>query len=225
MKLLSNAIALLVIVVPLAMSPAQAQSAADAGMINQLSGEVSYQSGGVAAARATAYMKLRDGDVVRVASNASVRVVYFANGRQEAWKGPVSFTVGGSESRAAQGNTAQPEISQLPGGVPAKLAQTPEMMAIAKLGRAGSVTVRGVAQRPLNAVQTAEVQEARRIYERMKSATAADDIMPEIYLYTVVQQYSMYDEMKQLVKTMQTKQPNNDSVRDLDAWVENRKPQ
>ena len=50
MKLLSNAIALLVIVVPLAMSPAQAQSAADAGMINQLSGEVSYQSGGVAAA-------------------------------------------------------------------------------------------------------------------------------------------------------------------------------
>ena len=224
MKLLSTLTACLLVFAPSAF----AQSAADAGMINQLSGEVSYQSGAVAAARASAYMKLRDGDVVRVASGASVRVVYFANGRQEAWKGPASFTVGANESRAAQaapGNTGQPEISQLPGGVPAKLAQTPEMMAIAKLGRAGSVTVRGVAQRPLNAVQTAEVQEARRIYERLKGATAADDIMPEIYLYTVVQQYSMYDEMKQLVKTMQVKQPNNESVRDLDAWVENRKPQ
>ncbi len=224
MKFLSTLTACLFVFAPSAF----AQSAADAGMINQLSGEVSYQSGGVAAARASAYMKLRDGDVVRVASGASVRVVYFANGRQEAWKGPASFTVGANESRAAQaapGNTAQPDISQLPGGVPAKLAQTPEMMAIAKLGRAGSVTVRGVAQRPLNAAQTAEVQEARRIYERLKGATAADDIMPEIYLYTVVQQYSMYDEMKQLVKTMQVKQPNNESVRDLDAWVENRKPQ
>ena len=221
MKFLPALIAWFVLCVPSAF----AQSAADAGMINQLSGDVTYQSGGVATARASAYMKLRDGDVVRVASGASVRVVYFANGRQEAWKGPSSFTVGSAESRAAQGNTAPPEVSQLPGGVPAKLAQTPEMMAIAKLGRAGSVTVRGVAQRPLNAAQAAEVQEARRIYERMKGATAADDIMPEIYLYTVVQQYSMYDEMKQLVKTMQAKQPGNDSVRDLDAWVENRKPQ
>ncbi len=225
MRLLSQLIALFVIAAPLALSPARAQSAADAGMINQLSGEVSYQSGGVAAARATAYMKLRDGDVVRVAANASVRVVYFATGRQEAWKGPASFTIGANESRTAQGNTAQPQVSQLPGGVPAKLAQTPEMMAIAKLGRAGSVTVRGIAQPALNPAQTAEVQEARRIYERMKGATSADDIMPEIYLYTVVQQYSMYDEMKQLVRTMQSKQPNNDSVRDLDAWVENRKPQ
>ena len=58
----------------------------------------------------------------------------------------------------------------------------------------------------------------------MKAGTAADDIMPEIYLDTVIQNYSMYDEMKQLVKTMQIKQPNNDAVRDLDAWVENRRP-
>lgn len=27
----------------------------------------------------------------------------------------------------------------------------------------------------------------------------ADHIMPEVYLYTVVQSYSMYDEMRQLV--------------------------
>ena len=70
----------------------------------------------------------------------------------------------------------------------------------------------------------AEVREARKTYESMKSGAASDDIMPEIYLYTVVQNYSMYDEMKQLVKIMQAKQPHSEVVKDLDAWVENRRP-
>lgn len=205
----------------LAISTAFAQSAGDAGMINQLSGEVQYQPAGGSTARATAYMKLRDSDVVRVPAGASVRVVYFSNGRQESWKGPAAFTVGPSESR---GQSGQPEVSQLPGGVPQRLAQTPEMMQIAKLGRAGSVMVRGITPSTLTADQAAEVREARKTYESMMSAAPADDIMPEIYLYTVVQNYSMYDEMKQLVRVMQAKQPNSDIVKDLDAWVENRRP-
>lgn len=149
-------------------------------------------------------------------------MVYFANGRQEVWRGPAAFTVGAKESAAQSG---QPEVSQLPGGVPAKLAQTPEMMQIARLGRAGSVTVRGgLRPSPLTADQQAEVREARKTHETIKAGSGADDILPEIYLYTVIQNYSMFDEMKQLVKTMQAKQPNNEAVRDLDAWVENRRP-
>lgn len=205
----------------LAATSAFAQSAGDAGMINQMSGEVTYQAASGAAARATAYMKVRENDVVRVPAGAIVRVVYFANGRQEAWKGPAAFIVGAAESRSQAG---QPEVSQLPGGVPQKLAQTPEMMQIAKLGRAGSVTVRGITPSTLTADQSAEVREARKTYESMKAGLASDDIMPEIYLYTVVQNYSMYDEMKQLVKVMQIKQPNSEVVKDLDAWVENRRP-
>ena len=217
MKTLSRLFFLWMLSVPAAF----AQIAADAGMINQLSGEVTYQSATGAAARATAYMKVRESDVVRVPAGASVRVVYFTNGRQEMWKGPAAFMVGASESR---GQAGQPEISQLPGGVPQKLAQTPAMMDIAKLGRAGSVTVRGITPTSLSAEQAAEVRDARKTYETMKTGVAADDIMPEIYLYTVVQNYSMYDEMKQLVKIMQTKQPNSEVVKDLDAWVENRRP-
>ena len=217
MKILSSAIALFA----LTAASAFAQSAGDAGMINQLNGEATYQAPGGTSGRASAYMKLREGDTVRVPERSSVRMVYFATGRQEVWRGPSAFTVGAKESAAQAG---QPEVSQLPGGVPAKLAQTPEMMAIAKLGRAGSVTVRGIPQRALTTEQQAEVRDARKTYEAMKAGTAADDIMPEIYLYTVIQNYSMYDEMKQLVKTMQTKQPNNEAVRDLDAWVENRRP-
>ena len=217
MKFLSGLFAICLLAAP----PAFAQGSGDAGMINQLSGEVTYQAASGAAARATAYMKVRENDVVRVPAGASVRVVYFTNGRQEAWKGPAAFIVGAVESR---GQSGQPEISQLPGGVPQKLAQTPAMMDIAKLGRAGSVTVRGITPSSLTADQSAEVREARKTYETMKSGVAADDIMPEIYLYTVVQNYSMYDEMKQLVKIMQAKQPNSEVVKDLDAWVENRRP-
>ena len=76
---------------------------------------------------------------------------------------------------------------------------------------------------PLTADQQAEVREARKTHETIKAGSGADDILPEIYLYTVIQNYSMFDEMKQLVKTMQAKQPNNEAVRDLDAWVENRR--
>ena len=217
MKILSSCIVFFV----LGASAAFAQSAGDAGMINQLNGEATYQAPGGSSGHATAYMKIREGDVVKVPERSSVRLVYFATGRQEVWRGPAAFTVGAKESAAQSG---QPEVSQLPGGVPAKLAQTPEMMAIAKLGRAGSVTVRGIPQRTLTTDQQNEVRDARKAYEAMKAGTAADDIMPEIYLYTVIQNYSMYDEMKQLVKTMQTKQPNNEAVRDLDAWVENRRP-
>ena len=147
-------------------------------------------------------------------------MVYCASGRQEVWRGPVAFTVGAKESAAQPG---QPEVSQLPGGVPAKLAQTPVMTQIARLGRAGSVTVRGGLS-PLTADQQAEVREARKTHETIKAGSGADDILPEIYLYTVIQNYSMFDEMKQFVKTMQAKQPNNEAVRDLDAWVENRRP-
>jgi hypothetical protein len=200
--------------------PAHAQGAGDAGLINLLSGDVSYQPQGAAAGKATAYMKVRQGDGFRVPAGASVRVVYFSNGRQEMWKGPASFTVGAAESTAQNGRA---EVSQLPGGVPQKLTQTADLMQIAKLGRAGSVMVRGI-RPPLTAEQQAELTQARKDYEALKSASAADDIMPEIFLYTVIQNYSMYDEMKQLVKTMQAKQPNNESVRDLDAWVENRRP-
>lgn len=221
MKILFHFCSLLAALV-VAVPPALAQSATDAGMINQLSGEVTYQSAAGAAARATAYMKVRESDVVRVPAGASVRLVYFANGRQENWRGPAALVVGATESR---GQAGQPEVSQLPGGVPQKLAQTPEMLQIAKLGRAGSVTVRGGLAPPvLTADQNADVREARKTYESLKTGVAADDILPEIYLYTVVQNYSMYDEMKQLVKIMQTKQPNSEVVRDLDAWVENRRP-
>lgn len=194
-------------------------AAADVGLINQLQGDVSYQGGGASAAKAAAFMKVREGDAFSVPAGAVLRIVYFEGGRQETWKGPASFKAGPKAGEAQAGN--KPEISQVPGGVPAKLSQTADVIQIAKLGRAGGVTVRGFPPK-LTAAQAAEVAQAKKTYESWKSASAADDIAPEMYLYTVLQDHMLYDDMKAVVKTMQDKQPNSQEVQALAAWVNTR---
>lgn len=190
-------------------------SAADVGLINQLQGEVSYQ-GGSAISHASPFMKVRDGDRFTVAVGAVLRVVYFDGGRQETWKGPAVFKAGLKQGEVVSGSA---EVSQVPGGVPAKLAQTAEVIQIARLGRAGGVTVRGVKTQQLSTSQAAEIALAKKIYEAWRTSAAADDITPELYLYTVLDSHMMYDDMKAVVKAMQARLPNSPEVRELAAWV------
>lgn len=197
---------------------ASAWAAADVGLINQLSGDVSYQ-GGSAGAKATPFMKVREGDKFIVSDGAMVRVIYFDGGRQETWKGPASFKAGQKQADVVSGRA---EISHVPGGVPAKLAQTAEVIQIAKLGRAGGVTVRGVKSQQLSGAQAAEVAQAKKTYEAWRATAAHDDITPEIYLYTVLDSYLMYDDMKTVIKAMQDRQPNSQEVKELAAWVSSR---
>lgn len=190
-------------------------AAADVGLINQLQGDIGYQGTGAASAKAAPFMKVREGDKFTIPDGGVLRIVYFEGGRQETWKGPSSFKAGAKAGEAASGKA---EISQVPGGVPAKLSQTAEVIQIAKLGRAGGVTVRGVKPN-LTPAQAAEVAQAKKTYESWKSTSAADDITPEMYLYTVLQDFMLYDDMKTVVQTMQGKQPNSQEVKELAAWV------
>ena len=195
-----------------------ALAAADVGLVNQLQGDVSYQGTGAAGAKAAAFMKVREGDKFAIPEGGVLRIVYFEGGRQETWKGPSSFKAGMKQGDAQSGKA---EVSQVPGGVPAKLAQTAEVIQIAKLGRAGGVTVRGVKPN-LTPAQAAEVAQAKKTYDSWKTTAAADDITPELYMYTVLQDYMLYDDMKAVVKTMQDKQPNSQDVKEIAAWVNSR---
>jgi hypothetical protein len=200
------------------LAAASAWAAGDVGLVNQLQGEVSYQGGGTAT-KASPFMKVREGDRFTVADGAVVRIVYFDGGRQETWKGPAVFKAGGKQGEASAGRA---EVSQVPGGAPAKLAQTAEVIQIAKLGRAGGVTVRGFKTQQLSASQAAEVAQAKKTYESWRATAAADDITPELYLYTVLDSHMMYDDMKGVVKSMQERQPASQEVKELAAWVANR---
>jgi len=195
----------------------QALAQGDAGLINHLAGDVSYSSGATSA-KAKAFMKVREGDKFSVPAGAAVRIVYFQGGRQETFAGPVAFTVGGQQSSVQSG--AQPQVSTLPSGVPQKISQTPELIQIARLGRSGGVAVRGTGgERRLTAQQQAEVRQARDTYQQMRASAAADDITPEIYLYSVLQDHLLYNDMKPVVEEMAKRQPGNADVAELVAYV------
>jgi hypothetical protein len=192
-------------------------AADDVGLVNSMSGDVSYTSAG-ATAKAKPYMKIREGDRISVAAGAQARVVYFQGGRQESYSGPAAFTAGKTQSSVQKG--AQPQVSKLPAGVPQKIAQTPELVAIAKLGRSGGVAVRGVGgDKRLTPQQQAEVRQAHQTYDEMRKTASTDDITPELYLYSVLQDHLLYGEMKPVVAEMQKRQPSNPDVQAMAEYV------
>ena len=199
---------------------AQAQ-AVDVGLVNLLNGDVAFASDGAANAKAQPFMKVRQGDRFSVPAGAQIRVVYFDGGRQETWRGPAAFRAGVKAGEASSGSPS--DVSTLPSTVPQRIAQVPELIQIAKLGRSGGVAVRGQGRPPrLTTEQQAEVKTARDIYSKLRSQATADDITPELYLYSVLQDFLLYDDMKPVVDEMSKRQPANAEVQELAAWVRSR---
>lgn len=187
---------------------AYAQAAADAGLINQLGGDVTYQPTGSAAAKAALFIKVRVGDRFIVPAGAAVRIVYFESGRQESWAGPARFTIGQRESVAAAGSV---QVSQVPTVAAQKLTLTPDMITIAKSGRTGSVVVRGLVPQA--------VTDARATYAGMRSTSPADDLTPELYFVTVLNEHALFEEMKSVMRNFLDKNPNSVEGKALAAWV------
>lgn len=197
---------------------AYAQSASDVGLVNQFSGDVTYSGESGANIKAQAFMKIRQGDRFNIPAGAQLRVTYFQGGKQESWKGPASFKVGKESSELTGG--AKPEIAQLPSAVPQKIKQLSELVQIAKLSRAGGGTVRSPTRKQQASLeQQNEVAAARDTYQKLRNQLPADDITPELYFFTVLQEYLLYDEMKTVADAMLKKQPNNPDVQELAAWA------
>jgi hypothetical protein len=188
----------------------------DAGLVNLVSGEVSYapQSGSVG--KVTAFMKVREGDRFTVPAGASIRLVYFQGGRQEAFSGPSSFTAGAQQSSVQSG--AQPQVTVLPAGVPQRIARVPELMQNAKLG---GIQVRG--QPPAKRAPDGFVREAQATYEAMRKEMPGNDITPELFLYSALNEYQLYEEMSPVVQEMLRKQPASEDVRALADWLKTRR--
>jgi len=193
--------------------------AADVGVVNHLAGLVTVTNG-ANTARAQAYMNIHEGDRFEVPEGVVVKVAYFKGGRQESFSGPVSFTIGSQQSVVRRGSG--PQVSVLPSGVPQKISQTQDLVQIAKLGAAGSsVYVPPTSTRELRLTpqQQAEVRQARAIYAKLRADTPADDITPELYLYSVLQDHLLYNEMRSIVAEMSKRQPANHDVAVLAEYV------
>ena len=70
--------------------------------------------------------------------------------------------------------------------------------------------------------QQETISAARETYAQMQKDMPADDITPELYLYAALYEFLMYDEMKAVVADMRRKQPENEDIKALEAWVTTR---
>lgn len=181
---------------------------ADVAVINELAGDVLYGAG-KSGAKATVFMKVRDGDAFTVGKGAKVRLLYLANGRQETFSGPARFVAGTDASRVQQG--AAPQVQAVPPIVALKIGKGMELVGNPKLSRMGGITVRGGAPR-LTPEQQTELASARQTYSELRTVAAEDDITPELFLYSVLNDLQLAGEMKTLAADMHRRQPSNAEI-------------
>ena len=193
-----------------------ANAQADIGLVNLVSGEVMLTAPSAQPTKVSAFMKVREGDRFDVPAGAQIRVVYFEGARQERWQGPASFRAARLQSTPISGGPT--EVVALPASVPARIARVPELVQNAKLG---GIQVRSA--QALRRVEDHALAEARTTYERLRKDLPGDDITPELFLYSTLNEYQLYEDMAPVVEEMQRKQPDSDEVKLLASWLKTRR--
>ncbi len=217
-----------------AAAPAQTASP-DVGLVTQLCGAATYwnQDEQKEPAPVRAFMKVRRGDNLKVDAAAALQLLYFASGRQETWKGPVTLMVGDLESTAAgdQKPLPKPEVQLLPTKVTRRLAGASLPLPRSSLFFSGVTQTRGVKTpepgttapaRPLSAADRGKIKEAEKIYQDLRAKAAADDLTPELFFLAVLAEYQQYPRMEKLIDAMREKRPGDAVLNDLKAWVRSR---
>ena len=112
-------------------------SSPDVGLVTRLEGKATYRnSQEKKPAAVKAFMKVRQGDNLKLAKGSSLTLLYFAGGRQEAWKAVFMAEV--SASKAKGKKAALPEIKMMPASAIKKIAGAPFLLARADAGPAGA---------------------------------------------------------------------------------------
>lgn len=187
-----------------------AGAASDVGILDRLSGNVSVISSNGNSFRATAFMKVRDGDVLKLPAGSEVQIVYFEAKQRELWKGPSSFKVGTEGSVAVAGKAASTREAK---GVPSR-----ESVAHAgNVQRMGSLTLRSARAYPDDAV----IAKARADYEQWVAVADADDILPELAMIGLLRGRQQPELLDPYLDTMLRKQPKRAEVT---ALVEQYRP-
>ena len=137
-----------------------------------------------------------------------LQIIYLQNGRQEFWAGPVTITIGENQSRADD-PAATPNVKTLPSHLVDVLTRSRDVISDLKT-RQGMVRVRSL-------LTARKIKEATRNYEQMREQAAPDDITPEIYLLTALDELKAFTRMKQPLDEILKRQPNNVEAKQLHA--------
>ena len=204
----------------------------DVGMVIRLTGKVSYWHGDAKdeAATVQTFMKIRQNDCFSLSPHGVVQLVYFSNGRKETWTGPGVFKTGETWSEAVNASRAfsGPKVASLPQVVADQVKRVSPLVDPSKLHRSGGVQIRGDGSKtpstPLPSVvlteeEKKEVDTAKETYRSVLAKVDPDDIIPELYLFSVLADYDQFEEMKRLIDLMRQKQPDNAGIDRLAEWL------
>lgn len=119
-------------------------STPDVGLVTKLTGKATYRNNEEKKpAPVRAFMKVRQGDNIKLAKDSSLTLLYFTGGRQETWKGPATFVAGESASKAkGSKKAASPEVKMMPSSAIKKIAAAPFLLTQADAGSAGATQMK-----------------------------------------------------------------------------------
>ena len=122
--------------------------------------------------------------------------MYFKSATAESWRGPASLVVGEERSEQPNGeftSTVLPQAARVP----------VELNRIGNINRIGAVVVRGI--KP----PETDISQARERHAARRAQAAADDLLPDLYLYAVLKQYDRQAEMRALAAEMLKRAPDS----------------
>lgn len=204
----------------------------DIGMVIRLTGKVMYWHEGAEQQplKVQTFMKVRKNDHFNLSPHGVVQLVYFSTGRKETWTGPGAFKVGDSRSEAvgAPGSSEEPKVISLPTAVIDEVRRVSPLVDPSRLHRSGGAQVRGNIDpensKPLEPIELTEdekeeVEAAKETYLSLIDKVDDGDIMPELYLFSVLADYDQFQPMKELIGKMRQKQPDNAGIDRLEQWL------
>ena len=201
------------------------------GMITQVSGKVSYiHNKTKQASQPESFMKIYKGDKIILEPDSRLMLVFFKSGRKETWEGPASFYLDTLNTVAIDQKNAEPKITSLPAIVTSEIRRVSKIVNTSRLQTSGAVIVRGQENKDesaesipavqLDASEEKEIDSAKNTYKMLLDNSSKNDITPELFLFSVLADYDQFKEMYGLIDTMNKKQPDNSTTRELTLWLE-----
>lgn len=189
----------------LAVSPALAAGGGNgAALVTAVEGKVSRLAP-AGSEPVQPFVKLGEGDLIKLEGSARIRLVYFASKRQESWSGKGQLAIGAGEGKG-QGLGA-PEVKTLPDMLVKQIARTPSLD---NQGRVGMVRLRSIG--------TPEaVTRLENNYQQLRAEAAADDLNPEMFLLAGLLELRQLDQLEKTLAELQVSHPDNTEAKILVA--------
>ncbi len=147
------------------------------------------------------FVKLKQGEVLKLEPNARLLILYFAGGRHETWGGNGRLEI--TEVKGIAHGLAQPTVKLLPATVAKQISRTPSLH---DQGRSEIFRMRTV-------VTPDAIVKMEKTYKQLRRKTTdQNDINPELYLLSGLFEMRELDRVEQILGRLQRSRPGNPEV-------------